>query len=267
MTILQTYLTTGAVILVLMIILWSISLFIKNAAIVDIFWGAGFVISFWTYFLLSPSGFPLRRVILGLLTTIWGLRLTLHILIRNWGKSEDFRYQKWRKESGKIWWIKSLFKVFFLQGILMWVISTPLLAAQRNPFPNHLTIFDACGILFWVIGFYFEFLGDMQLTRFKSNPANHGKVLNSGVWKYSRHPNYFGDSAQWWGYFLIAVSAGGWWALFSPIIMTLFLLKVSGVSLLEKTLTTSKPGYQEYIDTTSAFIPWFPKKVRPKDNT
>jgi len=259
MSFIQVYGIDFLVILGLMTILWFVSLLLRNSSIVDIFWGTGFVISSWVYFLLTPDGFLLRKGLICILVAIWGLRLSIHILIRNWGKPEDFRYQKWRRESGSHWWWKSFFQVFVLQGLLMWIISIPLLAAQRSAVPDHLTVFDFLGITVWIIGFFFEAVGDFQLARFKSNPANKGKVMNTGVWRYTRHPNYFGDSAQWWGYYLFAVSAGNWWTIFSPIIMTLFLLRVSGVALLEKTLV-NRPGYQEYIEKTSAFIPWFPRK-------
>lgn len=262
MTIISIFLTAGAVIFGLMILLWLLSLLLKNSSIVDIFWGFGFVISAWLYFFLTPDGFLLRKILISGLATIWGLRLTLHILIRNWGKPEDFRYQKWRKESGGIWWIKSLFQVFILQGFLMWVISTPLLAGQFPGLPARLTGFDILGVIIWVIGFFFETAGDLQLSAFKRDPKNKGQILNTGVWRFTRHPNYFGDAAQWWAYFLIALAAGGWWSVFSPIVMTLFLIKVSGVVLLEKTLIETKPGYREYAETTSPFIPWFPKKLK-----
>jgi steroid 5-alpha reductase family enzyme len=259
MSFLAVYGIALAVILGLMTILWLISLVLKNSSIIDIFWGAGFVLANWVYFALSPDGFPLRQWLLGILVTIWGLRLSLYILKRNWGKPEDFRYQKWREESGERWWWKSLFQVFLLQGLLLWLISTPLLAAHRNAAPDHLTFLDIIGLVLWLVGFFFESVGDFQLSRFRGNPANKGKVLDSGVWRYTRHPNYFGDSAQWWGYYLIAAAAGGWWTVFSPIMMTLLLLRVSGVALLEKTLET-RPGYKEYAQRTSAFIPWFPRK-------
>jgi steroid 5-alpha reductase family enzyme len=258
MTFIQNYFIGLGVTLVLMTILWFVSLRLKNSSIVDIFWGTGFVIAGWVYFLLTPDGYLARKLLIMILVTIWGLRLSLHILRRNWGKPEDFRYQVWRKEAGQAWWWRSFFKVFLLQGFLLWIISTPLLAAQISPLPSHLTILDYLGALVWVVGFFFESMGDHQLSKFKANPANKGKVLDTGVWHYTRHPNYFGDSAQWWGYYLIAAAAGGWWTIFSPIIMTLFLLKVSGVALLEKTLET-RPGYKEYIEKTSPFIPWFPK--------
>jgi steroid 5-alpha reductase family enzyme len=259
MSFIEMYGIAFLVILGLMAVLWLVSLFLKNSSIVDIFWGTGFVISNWVYFLLAPDGFPLRKWLIGILVTVWGLRLSGYILWRNWGKPEDFRYQKWRKEAGDRWWWQSLFQVFLLQGLLMWVISVPLLAAQSSGTPARLTLLDIAGTVVWAVGFFFEAFGDLQLARFKADPVNKGRVLDSGVWRYTRHPNYFGDSAQWWGYYLIAACAGGWWTVFSPILMTLLLLRVSGVALLEKTLET-RPGYKEYIAKTSAFIPWFPRK-------
>lgn len=259
MSFISIYLLALALIVGLMTLLWLLSLRLKNSSIVDIFWGTGFVISSWFYFALTPDGSLLRKALICGLVTVWGLRLSVHILLRNWGKPEDFRYQKWRQETGPSWTWKSFFRVFLLQGVLMWIISAPLLVAQRSPLPAALTFWDNLGVALWIIGFFFETAGDLQLARFKANPANKGKVLDHGVWRYTRHPNYFGDSAQWWGFYLIALSAGGWWSIFSPILMTLFLLRVSGVALLEKTLET-RPGYKEYIQNTSAFIPWFPRK-------
>lgn len=258
MAFLSTYIIGLAVILGLMLMLWLLSLKIKNASIVDIFWGTGFVIAGWLYFALTPEGYLPRKLLLAALVTIWGLRLSIHIFRRNHGKPEDFRYQKWRRENGAAWWWKSFFQVFLLQGVLLWIVSAPLLAAQQSALPARLTALDALGALLWLVGFYFEAAGDYQLERFKANPANKGRVLDSGVWRYTRHPNYFGDSAQWWGFFLIAAAAGGWWTVFSPALMTYLLVRVSGVALLEKTMS-AKPGYREYMRRTSAFIPWFPK--------
>jgi steroid 5-alpha reductase family enzyme len=187
------------------------------------------------------------------------LRLSLYILARNWGKPEDFRYQAWRRQHGRKWWWYSFFQVFLLQGVLLTIVAAPLLAAQLSPTPARLGVLDFIALPLWAIGFFFEAVGDWQLKRFKSDPANKGRVLDRGVWRYTRHPNYFGDSAQWWAYYLIAASAGGWWTIFSPILMTTLLLRVSGVSLLEKTLD-SRPGYKEYSERTSEFIPWFPRK-------
>jgi steroid 5-alpha reductase family enzyme len=260
MEFLSIYLILFAVTIGLMTLLWALSLLLKNSSIVDIFWGAGFVIFAWVAFFITPGGFLGRKLLLTTLVTLWGLRLTIHILLRNWGKPEDFRYQVWRTQHGKKWWWYSYFQVFLLQGVLLTLIAAPLLAAQLSAAPARLTALDYIAIPLWLVGFFFEAVGDWQLKRFKSDPANKGKVLDHGVWRYTRHPNYFGDAAQWWAYFLIAVAAGGWWTVFSPILMTTLLLRVSGVSLLEKTLD-SRPGYKEYAERTSEFIPWFPKKA------
>jgi len=260
MTFLEIYLIGGLAILGLMTLLWLISLALRDSSIVDPFWGTGFVIINWLYFALTPDGLPARKWIAAILVTIWGLRLSGYLLWRNWGKGEDFRYQKFRHDAGKKWWWYSFFKVFFFQGVLLWIISTPLLAAQYGSTAGGLTVLDFLAIPLWLLGFFFEAAGDLQLARFKANPANKGKVLDRGVWRYTRHPNYFGDATQWWAYYLLALAAGGWWTIFSPIIMTILLLRVSGVTLLEKTLATTKPGYKEYVESTSAFVPWFPRK-------
>jgi steroid 5-alpha reductase family enzyme len=257
---LTIYGTAALVILGMMIALWLLSLLLKDASIVDIFWGTGFVVTAWVYFYLTPDGFITRKLLIASLSTIWGLRLSIYILLRNWGHGEDFRYQKWRQESGRNWWWYSFFKVFALQGLLMWIVSIPLLAAQYYQIPSTLIWLDYLGIIAWVIGFTFEAGGDWQLRRFRANPDNKGKLLNTGLWRYTRHPNYFGDAAQWWGFYLIAAAAGGFWTIFSPILMTSLLRNVSGVAMLEKTLKNTKPGYQEYVKNTNAFIPWFPRK-------
>lgn len=255
----QLHAITGLWIVGLMNVLWIASLILKDSSIVDIFWGAGFVISAWVAFFSTLGSLGPRDWLLVVLVTVWGLRLTIHILIRNWGKGEDFRYVKMREENGTQWWWKSYFKVFLLQGILMWIVAAPLTAAQIPYAQDAISALDFVALGLWLFGFYFEAVGDAQLSRFKANPENKGKVLQTGVWRFTRHPNYFGDSAQWWAFYLLAISAGGWWTIFSPIIMTLLLVRVSGVALLEKTLTKTKPGYEEYLKNTSAFIPWFPK--------
>lgn len=252
----------GLFIFSLMFILWLFSLLLKDSSIVDIFWGFGFVMSVWVAFFIKTPEISVRQWILAAIVTLWGLRLSIHILIRNAGKGEDFRYQKMRSNNGKNWWWQSLFKVFILQGLLMWLIASPLSATFVSSKKINLVIFDYLGFTLWLIGFFFEAFGDIQLTQFRNNPANKGKILNKGVWRFTRHPNYFGDSAQWWGFYLIALAAGGWWTIFSPIIMTYLLIKVSGVALLEKSLIENKPGYKEYAEITSPFIPWFPKKIK-----
>lgn len=259
---LNIYLAGGAAILGLMTTLWLVSLYLKDASIVDIFWGAGFVLSAWVYYALGPDGYPARKLLAALLVTVWGLRLSIYIYQRNHGKGEDFRYREWRQQGGTSWWWQSLFKVFLLQGFLMWIISAPLLVSQSGAAPANLTILDGLGVLAWLVGFYFETMGDAQLARFKADPTNKGKLLNTGVWRYTRHPNYFGDAAQWWGFYLLAAAAGGWWTVFSPLLMTFLLVRVSGAALLEKSMAARKPGYKEYMETTSAFIPWFPKTMK-----
>lgn len=261
-TFLSVYGNAALIILAMMIALWLISLLLRNASIIDIFWGAGFVITAWIYFYLTPDGYLTRKWLIVLITTIWGLRLSIHIFLRNWGHGEDFRYQKWRQDAGSKWWWQSFFKVFALQGLLMWIISAPLLATQISPTPAKLIWLDFIAIIAWGIGFFFEAVGDWQLVRFKADPINKGKLLNTGLWRYTRHPNYFGDAVQWWGFYLIAVAAGGYWSIFSPILMTILLRNVSGVTMLEKTLKDTKPGYKEYVETTNAFIPWFPRKKK-----
>ena len=239
--------------------LFRSSVIMKNASIVDLFWGFGFVVTSLVYF-LNTEGFEPRKLLIMTLVAIWGLRLSIYLTWRNAGKGEDFRYQKFRKDYGehRYWWV-SFFQVFLLQGILMWLISAPLLGAQLYP-GNSLGILDYIGVTFWIIGFAFEAGGDIQLARFKGNPQNKGKVLDTGFWRYTRHPNYFGDTAVWFGYAFICIAAGSYYPVLGSVLMAAMIIKVSGVALLEKTLTNSKPGYQEYVRKTSAFIPWFPKK-------
>jgi steroid 5-alpha reductase family enzyme len=252
---------SGLVILALMILLWLLSLRLKDASIVDIFWGLGFVITYWVVTWIANTPLTARIILLGVLVTLWGLRLAIHIYQRNHGQPEDFRYAKWRVDAGQSWWWQSFFKVFLLQGVLLWIIAPPLVAVHTSiPNPLKCECTDLTGAALWLIGFMFEAGGDYQLKKFKSNPANKGKLLTTGYWSVTRHPNYFGDAAQWWGFYLIAFSAGAWWTIFSPIIMTYLLLKISGVVMLEKTLKETKPGYAEYIARTSAFFPWFPRK-------
>jgi len=248
---------TGFVILGLLVALWLISVLLKNASIVDIFWGIGFIIVTWIAFKFSQGYLPRKQLITALVTT-WGLRLAIHIGTRNWGKPEDFRYAAWRKENGARWWWFSFFQVFLLQGFLLWIISFPLIAAQTSGFPAILTPLDFIGASIWTLGLIIESLADSQLMRFKSDPKNQGKLLTSGLWKYSRHPNYFGEAVVWWGFFIIALAAGAWWTIFSPILMTILLLNVSGVAMLERTMK-AKPGYEDYMKKTNAFFPWFPR--------
>lgn len=241
---------------------WLLSLARKDASIVDLFWGLGFVVVAVVY-LIATDGYIGRKALITTLVAVWGLRLSMYILWRNWGKSEDYRYRRWREAAGgRFWWV-SFFQVFLLQGVLLWLISMPILAAQFAEDPGRLTVIDLLGTLVWGVGFTFEAVGDWQLARFKADPANRGKVMRGGLWAYTRHPNYFGDATAWWGYFIIAAgTTDGYLTFLSPILMTVLLLRVSGVALLERTQAEMKPGYRGYMESTSAFLPWFPRRPR-----
>ncbi len=242
---------------------WLLSLPARNASLADIFWGPGFVLLAWVSF-AQTGGYLGRKLLLALLTTAWGLRLALHIAWRNRGQGEDRRYQAWRAKRGESFWWVSLFTVFLTQAVLLWLVSLAIQLGQVSPTPAHLTGLDLLGALVWAAGFTFEAVADWQLARFKADPTNRGRVMNLGLWAYSRHPNYFGESLIWWGLFLIALATPlGWWALVSPLVITFLLLRVSGVTLLEKDIVERRPEYREYLETTSPFLPWFPKKKRP----
>jgi steroid 5-alpha reductase family enzyme len=259
MTIQAIYINGFFLILGLMIVLWMTSVFLKNASIVDPFWGLGFVIVAVYYYFQGDSN-SIRKMVVLVLATLWGLRLFIYLFRRNYGKPEDYRYAQFRKDYGahRYWWV-SFFQVFLLQGILMWLISAPLLTSQYYH-DQPVGWLDAIAMVMWLVGFAFEAGGDWQLTKFKMDPTNKGKVLNSGFWKYTRHPNYFGDACVWWGFAMFSVAAGSYWPVLSSVLMTFLLLKVSGVALLEKTLKANKPEYESYIRRTNSFFPWFPKK-------
>ncbi len=233
--------------------------FIRNNSIVDMGWGAGFVLVVLAT-LIIQGAYMERNLLLFLLITIWGGRLTYYIVRRNWGKPEDFRYAKWRRKWGR--WVvpRAFFQVFMLQGFLMLVIGYPIILVNANPQPG-LNLLDYLGLLVWLVGFYFESVGDKQMAEFKKEPANKGRIINVGLWKYSRHPNYFGEATMWWGIFLLSLSVPlGWSAIISPLAITLLLLYVSGVPMLEKKYKDN-PEFQEYAKVTSKFFPWFPKKT------
>lgn len=249
----------------LVTILWIISVIAKNVSIVDVFWGMGYVILNAFYVLTADEITPRDYLIFGLVS-IWGLRLSIYLAFRNIGKGEDFRYQEFRRKYGahRYWWF-SYFQTFLLQGALILIVSLPLLGIRLSESSGELTILDIIGIFVWLIGFSFEAGGDYQLSQFKKNPDNKGKVLDSGFWKYTRHPNYFGDSTVWWAYAIICMASGSYGCIVGSLVMTLLIIKVSGVALLEKSLKTSKPQYREYIEKTSSFFPWFLKETKTKE--
>ena len=244
----------------LMLTVWLASLWLRNASIVDVAWGPGFAMIALATSQVS-HGATARRALVTVLALGWGLRLGAYLFWRNHGKGEDFRYQAMRRHWGARFPLVSLATVFGLQGVLMFAISLPLQIAQVAPEPAALGPFDSLGAGLWLVGMTFETLGDWQLARFRANPANAGRVLDSGLWRYTRHPNYFGDCVVWWGFFALALAVpGGVYTVVSPVAMTVLLRRVSGVSLLERSLAKRKPGYAEYMARTPAFIPGPPRR-------
>jgi steroid 5-alpha reductase family enzyme len=235
---------------------WLLSLKKHDVSIVDSLWSLMFLLAALVYFLASGSRGIMAFTVVGM-TALWALRLAVYITWRNWGEGEDRRYQAIRARNQPGFAFKSLYLVFWLQGGLAWIISLPLLVAITGD-----TAFGplaGVGVAVWAIGMFFEAVGDWQLARFKADPANRGRVLDTGLWRYTRHPNYFGNALIWWGFFLVALSAGGWWTILSPLLMTLLLLKVSGVALLEQDIGERRPAYRDYIARTNAFIPGPPR--------
>lgn len=258
MNLINAWLLGAAVVWAAVTVLWLISIRLTDVSIIDSFWGPGFGLAASSYALVG-GGDPVRVALVLALTWIWGLRLGLHIFRRNHGRGEDPRYQAFREHYGRerYWWF-SYFQVFLLQGGLIVVISAPLVVALTQPAP--LGLLDLIGVLVWAIGFGFEAGGDAQLARFKADPAHRGQVMNRGLWRYTRHPNYFGNACLWWGFFVLACAVPwGWVTLPAPIVMTWLLLQVSGVALLERNMS-GRPGYAEYVARTSAFIPWPPRQ-------
>lgn len=240
------------------ILAWVLSLRLRDASIIDILWGPAFLVVTAVGFFFG-GGWWERRVLLLVLVAAWSLRLALHLFARSRGRGEDYRYAEMRRAHGpRFWWV-SLFTVFLLQSALAWIVSLPVQAAAARPGSPFFGLLDLAGALFAVLGGLFEAVADRQLVRFKHDPQNKGQVLDTGLWRYSRHPNYFGDAVVWWGLGLVGVAAGAPWSLVGSLAMTVLLLRVSGVTLLEKTITDRRPAYRHYIARTSAFIPWRPK--------
>lgn len=236
---------------------WLISLPLRNVSLVDSIWSLKFLLCAGVYVVAQSAPSPRAQLML-LLVGVWAVRLSAHITWRNHGHGEDRRYQQIRRNNDPGFAFKSLYIVFGLQALLAWVISLPLLAAATSTAP--LGLLDAVGCALWLIGFVFEAGGDWQLARFTANPANAGKVMDRGFWGWTRHPNYFGDACAWWGLGVLGLAAGGWWSIPGPLLMTLLLLKVSGVTLLEKDIGERRPGYADYVRRTSAFLPRPPRR-------
>jgi steroid 5-alpha reductase family enzyme len=257
----EVLVTNAIVVAGAMTLLWLISLALRDASIVDIFWGAGFVVVAWVSHIVG-DGPQTRTLLVAILVSIWGLRLAGYLAWRNVGKGEDFRYQAMRKRHGPTWWIRSLVVVFGLQGLLMWIVSLPVQAAAVAAEPAALSWLTWPGIAIYGVGLFFETVGDIQLARFKADPSTAGKVMDRGLWRYTRHPNYFGDFMVWWGLYVVALGAEGtWWTIVGPIVMSTLLMRVSGKALLEKSLSKRREGYAEYVATTNGFFPGPPKRL------
>lgn len=267
---LHTYLVGLGVLAVAAVLTWLFSVARHNVAIVDGVWSLFFLAAALSYASVSagadasapaPPIFQIMRtwgprtVLVVLLVLIWATRLSVYITARNWGHGEDRRYVAIRKRNDPGFAFKSLYLVFILQAVLAWIISLPLLGAVLSPAPQSLGALDVAGITLWALGVFFETVGDWQLTLFKRDPANSGKVMDRGLWRYTRHPNYFGDFCVWWGLYLIALSGGAWWSFVGPLVMSTLLMRVSGVTLLEKSIGKRRAGYDEYIRRTNAFFP------------
>jgi steroid 5-alpha reductase family enzyme len=241
---------------------WLWSVWRQNVNLVDSLWSLLFLGAASLY--AWPSLHDPRTQLILLLIAAWALRLSLHLLRRNWGHTEDRRYAAMRERNPPFAW-RSLYIVFGLQGALAWIIALPLFYAVQpsTALAGDFSLIEILGLSLWSIGFLFESIADAQLHRFRQDPNNRGRVLDRGLWRYSRHPNYFGEACIAWGIYLLAIPAGGAWTIFAPALMTLLLLKVSGVSLLEADIHERRPAYRDYIARTSAFLPRPPRKLEP----
>lgn len=228
---------------------------LRRNDVADIAWGMGFVTLAWVLYLYSPS---IQLSLVVLLVTIWGVRLSTHIYLRNRGKSEDFRYVTWRKQWGRWFVLRSYGQVFLLQGLLLTTIAAPLIALADSP-GDSLGLIHLIGLGMWIFGFLFESIGDLQLSEFIQKRRKQSEILQSGLWKYTRHPNYFGEVVGWWGIWLLSYQADAFIpSVIGPLTITLLILKVSGIPLLERKYAANT-AYQSYAKKTYKFFPWFPK--------
>ena len=245
------------VLLIYMTAIFGLALWLKDNSIVDVAYGLAFVLTCSAAFLVYGDGHPRQWLAVSLIT-IWGLRLACHIFLRKQGEGEDFRYRQWREEWGDTFIWRSFLQIFMLQGAVIFLVALPALLVIASP-GEKLGAFDGAGLLVWLIGFGFEAIGDWQLLAFKRKPENHGKIIQSGLWNYSRHPNYFGEALLWWGLFLIALEVPyGAVAVLSPLLIDFLLLKVSGIPMLEAKYQNN-PEFSAYKERTNAFFPWLPK--------
>ena len=252
------WLNSLAIVLSVAVVAWLVSVARRDVSIADSLWSLMILLCLLVYVVIADFNGP-RSLLLIVLLTVWALRLSVHIMIRNHGEPEDSRYQAIRRNNQPFFEWKSLYLVFLLQGFLAWVVCLPVVAAVAGQTP--LGPLDYAGMLLWLVGMFFEVVGDYQLARFRSKESSEQKVLDTGLWRYTRHPNYFGEAIIWWGFYLFALSAGAWWAVVAPLLMTFLLLRVSGVAMLEKDIAERRPEYRDYIRRTNAFVPGIPRKV------
>lgn len=234
-------------------VMWVASVVQRDASLVDRVWGVFFIVIAWTAYVVGePSS---RSLLVAALVTVWGLRLSIYLTWRNWGKGEDPRYVAMRERSEGNFAIRSLFRVYWLQGVLATLVGLPLVAVAT--FPSDLFWLDWVAVAVWAVGLYFEAVGDWQLTRFLADESNRGTVMDQGLWRWTRHPNYFGDTVVWTAFGLFAIAAGAWWAIAGSILMGLLIVKVSGVALTDKNMGSgsTREGYDEYVARTNAFFP------------
>ena len=257
----QLYLQLILIIFVYMCSLFVIAQRLKNNGIVDIGWPFGYVIIAVSSLLITQQ-FTVTTILTTLLISLWGVRLGVYLWIRAYRKPEDFRYANFRKQWGKNVVIISFFRVFMLQGTIMLVIAYPLVVSAVNGVSNEITLFSILGLLVWIIGYFFQVVGDTQLATFKKQRQSKEDVLQTGLWAYTRHPNYFGEATMWWGLALIVLPLQqGYIALITAFIMNVFLVKISGVPFLDRRYANNMT-YQQYKKQTNRFIPWFPKQIK-----
>jgi steroid 5-alpha reductase family enzyme len=255
-------LASASAVATLMLVAWVVSVRRRDASVVDVAWGLGFVCVAWVSFALA-DGAQVRQALVAVMTTVWGLRLAVYLAWRGARTGEDFRYRDMRARFGKRFPLISLVTVFGFQGLGMWTVSLPVQAAQVPDTPSALTTLDFVGVAVWAVGMFFETVGDLQLARFRADPRNHSKVFDRGLWRYSRHPNYFGEFCVWWGIYALALATGeAWWSVLGPLTMSFILFWLSGVPEMERHLRRRGEEYESYIRRTSAF---FPSAPRPRE--
>lgn len=260
----ELYVYAGATVLIVVSVLWMVSVAVRDASIIDVFWGLLFVAMAWALFGLQLDAATLKPFIFLFLVTVWGLRLAVHLSARNLGEGEDTRYKLWRHHGGENWWLKTYWRIYLFQGGLALVVATPVIAAFYGP--GNLSILSWIGVIVWAAGLGMESTADIQLNRFRADPASEGKVMDVGLWRYSRHPNYFGDALMWWGLGLFTLSPMTWWSLIGPLAMTVIFLSLSN-TVIERGLKKRRPDYEAYIERTSAFVPMPPQKRAAADES